>query len=73
MKKVFKLHGMDCANCALKIERAIEKIDNIKSCTVNFMTTKITLDIDSETITEILDKCKSAINKIDSNITMEKA
>ena len=27
MKKVYKLEDLDCANCAAKMERAINKID----------------------------------------------
>ena len=32
MKKIFKLEDLDCANCAAKMERSIEKIDGVKVC-----------------------------------------
>ena len=40
MKKVFKLHELDCANCAAKMEAAIRKIAGVESASVNFMTQK---------------------------------
>lgn len=30
MKKVFKLNDLDCANCAAKMEAAIQKLDGVK-------------------------------------------
>ena len=31
MKVKFKIKGIDCANCAAELERAIQKIDGIDS------------------------------------------
>ena len=44
MKKRFKLMDLDCANCAAKMEDAIKRIEGVNSCTVSFMTQKLTLD-----------------------------
>ena len=41
MKKKFILKGLDCADCAAKMERAINKLDGVKEATVNFMTQKL--------------------------------
>ena len=46
MKKVFKLNDLDCANCAAKMEAAIQKLDGVKSATISFMTQKLTLEAD---------------------------
>ena len=43
MRKVFKLDELDCANCGLKMEEAIRKIDGVKSVNISFMTQKLTL------------------------------
>ena len=48
MRKVFKLDGELCANCAGKIKNAIEKIDGVKSVSVNAMTYKFTLDCEDD-------------------------
>ena len=31
MKKTYKLQGLDCANCAAKMERKIAKLDGVNS------------------------------------------
>jgi len=38
---------VDCAMCANKCEEAISKLDNIKSCNVNFILQKMTLESDN--------------------------
>ncbi len=39
----FMVEGMDCADCALHIERDISKIPGIHSVTVNFMTSRMSV------------------------------
>lgn len=72
MKKVFKLEGLDCAHCASKIEEKISKLEGIKSATVNFMTTKLTLESANEDIEEVIKKAKKLINEIEPDINIVK-
>ncbi len=37
MKKTFKLDEIDCANCALKLEEALRKVDGVQDVKVNFL------------------------------------
>lgn len=46
MKKVFKLIDLDCANCARKMEDAINKLPGVTAATVSFMTQKLTIEAD---------------------------
>jgi copper chaperone CopZ len=46
MKKTFKLVDLDCANCAAKMEDAINKLPEVKAATVSFMTQKLTVEAD---------------------------
>ena len=50
MKKSYKLQDLDCANCAAKMETAINKIDGVNKATVSFMTQKLTIDAADERI-----------------------
>ena len=34
MKSKFKIKGLDCANCAAELERAIQKIDGIETAVI---------------------------------------
>ena len=54
MKKVFKLNDLDCANCAAKMEAAIQKLDGVKSATISFMTQKLTLEADDADFDKVL-------------------
>ena len=48
MKKVFKLTDLCCANCAAEIERDVQKAKGVVAGTVNFITQKMTLEIDDK-------------------------
>lgn len=65
MKKTFKLIDLDCANCAAKMQAAIEKLEGVKSVSVNFMAQKLTLDADDERFDEILKKAADCIKKVE--------
>ena len=36
MKKTVTIKDIDCANCAAKIERDVQKINGVKSASLNF-------------------------------------
>ena len=38
MKQSFRLKGLDCANCAAKLERALAKLEGVERASVNFLT-----------------------------------
>lgn len=65
MKKVFKLEDLDCANCAAKMEEAINKMDNVNSARVNFMTQKLTIDIADDKFEETMDAVQKAMAKVE--------
>ena len=45
MKKYkYNILNLDCANCALELERDLNKIDIISNVSVNFMTQKINFE-----------------------------
>ena len=56
MRKVYKLDGEVCANCAEKIKVAIEKLEGVNSASVNAMTLKFTLDAEDERFEELLEQ-----------------
>ena len=56
MRKVYKLDGEICANCAGKIQAAIEKMPGVNRVSVNAMTYRFTLDAADEAFDDVLDK-----------------
>ena len=56
MRKSFKLQDLDCANCAAKMEDAINRIDGVEKATISFMTQKLTLTAADERFDDVLDR-----------------
>ena len=69
MKMVFILKGLDCANCANNLENMINKVEGINSCTINFMTNKLFLDIENE---EILEKIIKICNNFEDGVYLKR-
>ena len=73
MKKTFRLNGLDCANCAAKIEDKIGKLDGVSSSSLNFLTTKLIIEGEDEKLPEIIEAAKAIIKKLEPGVVMEKA
>ena len=54
MKKTYALDELDCANCGLKMEEAVRKIEGVKNVNISFMTQKITLEADDADFDRVL-------------------
>ncbi len=65
MKKVYKMENLDCANCAAKMEVAINKIDGVESASMSFMLQKLTMEVDESKLDDILKKASKACKKIE--------
>ena len=70
MKKRFKLENLDCANCAAKMEAAIQKLPGVQSATVSFMTQKLTLEADDDRFDEIVEEAAKACRKVEPDCTL---
>ena len=70
MKKTFELEDLDCANCARKMQEAVEKIEGVNSCSVNFMTQKMILDADDEKFDDILKEAIKVMKKVEPDCTV---
>lgn len=52
MEKEIRFKGIDCANCALKLEKKLNKIKGVEA-NISFVAGKMLLDLESE---ELLDE-----------------
>ena len=59
MNNVFKITGLDCANCARELEEELEKIEGVKSVSVDFMGQKVYADCDIQTLERVKSHCNS--------------
>lgn len=71
MNSKFKIIGLDCANCAAELERAIQKLDIIKSASINFMSQRMILEYDESDRDEVLKKVKKIIKREEPDVTIE--
>ncbi len=65
MKKTYALDELDCANCGLKMEDAVRKIEGVKSVNISFMTQKITLEADDADFDRVLKEVVKACKKVE--------
>lgn len=54
MIKRFKIENLDCGNCARKLEEEINKLDGVIECKVNFLTQRVTLNIEDDKYDELI-------------------
>lgn len=73
MKSKFILEGLSCANCASKMETAINKLDDVKEATVNFMTQKIVIEADEDKMSTIITEAERIVKRIEPDTRMKKA
>ncbi len=65
MKKKFKLQGLDCANCAAKMEEAIKKVEGVENAGVSFMTQRLTIEAEESRMDEIMKQVVLLCKKIE--------
>ena len=70
MKKVYMLEDLDCANCALKMEDGIKKIEGIVNAEVNFMTQKMTIETEADDQKKIMKEVVKVCRKIEPDCTI---
>ena len=68
MKVVLKLEGLDCANCAAKIETAVSKIQGINDVNVVFMTKKLSFTTEREDVDAIVEQITKVAMKASSDV-----
>ena len=68
MRKEYKIKGLDCANCAAKLETRLNKIEDYDEVIVNFMSQKLIVE-SSKDIDEV--KLKKDIENINMVVSIE--
>lgn len=59
MKKIFKIEGLDCANCARELEEELCALGGVSSAAVDFMASKVTVECDEGAFSAVVDKCNN--------------
>lgn len=71
IKKELILEGLDCANCAAKIEKKVNEINGIDSASMNFVTKTLTLDVgNSDEIDPLLSQVRDIVKKLEPHVVV---
>lgn len=66
MKKIIKLENLDCANCAAKMEKAIQGIPGVQDAKISFMAQRLILETEEGADTDgILKAIVKACRKVE--------
>jgi Cd2+/Zn2+-exporting ATPase len=63
--RIFILEGLDCANCAQKIEDRVNKLNGVKKATLNFVNKKLLIEFNGVSNEELVNQIKDEIIAIE--------
>ena len=70
-KRTLFLNGLDCADCAAKIEREIRRIPGVTDASVDFASQRMTVSAgDGKDLPGILDEAVSAVKRLEPDVTV---
>ncbi len=73
MKRNYRIDGLDCAHCAAKMEKNVSKVKGVKEVSINFLTTKMMLDLEDENLDEIIAGIEVAVKDVDPRVVLKRA
>lgn len=65
MRKIIKLEGLCCANCAAKIEEGVKKLAGVKEASLSFMTERLTMEVEDDKAEELVEAARKIAAKIE--------
>ncbi|WFA04595.1 MULTISPECIES: heavy metal translocating P-type ATPase [Bacillus] len=68
VKQEYMLNGLDCGNCAQKIENEIAGMEGIDACSVNFATTTLTVRVNKDTSQNISSEIEKKVTAIEPHV-----
>jgi len=64
----YTLHGLDCANCAAKIESAASKLEGVKTASLSFVTTTLRVEVEDGHSEDIQKTIEDTVHKYEPQI-----
>lgn len=70
-KKELVLEGLDCANCAIKMENKIKALEDVTTANINFATKKLVLETGNiENIDDVINQVRSIVKKLEPDVVV---
>ena len=70
MKKALKLEGLDCANCAAKIERDVSKLNGVNKASVSLMTQRMIIEAEDSAMPAVIESAKKIVIKYEPDVVI---
>lgn len=71
MEKIYQIQGLDCANCAAKLERHLKEIKYLDDAIIDFMAQKLILTAkDAESLQQGLLEAETVIARVEPGVTI---
>ncbi|MHC5562252.1 heavy metal translocating P-type ATPase [Bacillus spizizenii] len=70
VKQEYVLDGLDCSNCAQKIENGVKGIKGIDGCAVNFAASTLTVSADGKEEQWVTNKVEKKVKSIDPHVSV---
>lgn len=70
VKRKWVLEGLDCANCAMKIENKVKKIEGVSSCSVNFAMKTMTLETAASAAEEVAEQAQHTVTALEPHVKL---
>ena len=67
----YKIEGLDCANCANKLEESLRKIDLIENVSISFMTERLSFSCSEDNLNNALKQIKKVIRREEPDVSIE--
>ncbi|WP_339317801.1 heavy metal translocating P-type ATPase [Paenibacillus sp. FSL R10-2734] len=71
VKRQWELEGLHCANCAMKIEDNVKKIEGVSSCSVNFVTKTMTMETAAGYEESAIVEAKKTVKALEPHINVK--
>lgn len=71
VKRKLVLEGLDCANCAMKIEKDVGGLDGVLSCSVNFATKTMMLETEQNNEKHVITEAMQLVTKLEPHIKVQ--
>lgn len=70
MKKEFNIKGLDCAHCAMTLEKYLQKVDGVKSASINFSTSKLHMEIDDANSKMVIKEIYKTTKRVNPDVKL---
>lgn len=70
MKVTYNIKGLDCAHCAMTLEKYLQKVSGVINASINFSTSKLYLEIEDDNAKNILKDIKRTAKKVNPDVIL---